>query len=69
MGSTKINIQLPYLLTLKRHNSVCRDGLMLKLKEMGITGKIWTWIKDFFTGRTATTNMNGFKGKKFSSYL
>ena len=69
MGSTKINIQLPYLLTLKRHNSVCSDGLVLKLKEMGITGKIWTWIKDFLTGRTATTNMNGFKGKKFSSYL
>ena len=65
-----MNIQLPYLLTLKRHNdSVWRDGLMLKLKEMGITGKIWTWIKDFLTGRTATINMNGFKGKKFSSYL
>ena len=53
----------------KTYDSVWRDGLMMKLKEMGITGKIWTWIKDFLTGRTATINMNGFKGKKFSSYL
>ena len=53
----------------KAYDSVWRDGLMLKLKEMGITGKIWTWIKHFLTGRTATINMNGFKGKKFSSYL
>ena len=46
-----------------------RNTEIIKLKEMGITGKIWTWIKDFLTGRTATINMNGFKGKKFSSYL
>ena len=26
----------------KAYDSVWRDGLMMKFKEMGITGKIWT---------------------------
>ena len=53
----------------KAYDSVWHDGLMFKLKEMGISGKIWKWINDFLTGRTANINMGGFKGKTFNSKL
>ena len=42
---------------------------MVKLKEMGITGRNWQWIKDFLTGRSAMINMGGVKGPDFSTAI
>ena len=42
---------------------------MVKLKEMGITGRIWQWIKDFLTDRSAMINMSGVKGVDFSTAI
>ena len=51
----------------KAYDSVWRDGLMVKLKEIRITGRIWHWIKDFLTDRSAAINMGGVKGPGFST--
>ena len=53
----------------KAYDSIWRDGLMVKLKEMGITGRIWQWIKDFLTDRSARINMSGVKGVDFSTAI
>ena len=53
----------------KAYDSVWRDGLMVKLKEMGITGRIWYWIRDFLTERSAVKNMSGVKGPDFSTVI
>lgn len=53
----------------KAYDSVWRDGLMMKLKEMGITGRIWQWIRDFLTDRSAVINMSGVKGQDFCTKL
>ena len=43
MGSTKMEHTAALFIDIeKAYDSVWCDGLMLKLKEMGITGKIWT---------------------------
>jgi len=31
---------------------VWRNGLLIKLKKLGINGKMFSWIADFFTDRT-----------------
>ena len=53
----------------KAYDSIWRDGLMVKLKEMGITGRIWQWIKDFLTDRSARINMSGVKGVDYSTAI
>ncbi|MEW8545279.1 MAG: reverse transcriptase domain-containing protein, partial [Candidatus Thiodiazotropha sp.] len=53
----------------KAYDSVWRDGLMVKLKEMGITGRIWHWIRNFLTDRSATINMSGVKGVDFCTEI
>ena len=44
---------------------------MVKLREIGITGRIWHWIRDFLTDtcRSGATciNMDGVKGPGFSA--
>ena len=53
----------------KAYDSVWRDGLMRKLKEKGITGRIWCWIRDFLTDRSAAINMSGVKGETFCTAI
>jgi hypothetical protein len=37
----------------KAFNSVWRDGLLVKLQRLGIRGKMWQWLSNFLTGRSA----------------
>ncbi|MEW8547044.1 MAG: reverse transcriptase domain-containing protein [Candidatus Thiodiazotropha sp.] len=50
----------------KAYNSVWREGLMFKLQKMGISGRIWYWIRDFLTERTASINFNSVRVPEFS---
>lgn len=50
----------------KAYDSVWRDGLMHKLWDMGITGRMWSWIRNFLTGRSASINMSGVKATVFN---
>ena len=36
----------------KAFDMVWRNGLLIKLKKLGINGKMFSWIADFFTDRT-----------------
>ena len=45
----------------KAYDSVWRNGLMRKLWDMGITGRMWSWIRDFLTERTGTINMSSVR--------
>ena len=51
----------------KAYDRVWRDGLMHKLWSMGITGRMWTWIRSFLTGRSAVINMSGIKAQEFGT--
>ena len=51
----------------KAYDSVWRDGLMCKLWDMGITGRMWSWIRDFLTERTGTINMSGVRAPEFKT--
>ncbi|MCG8113581.1 MAG: reverse transcriptase domain-containing protein, partial [Candidatus Thiodiazotropha taylori] len=51
----------------KAYDSVWRDGLMMKLKDMGITGRMWYWIRDFLADRSAVINLSGVRGPGFST--
>ena len=53
----------------KAYDSVWRDGLMRKLKEKGITGRIWCWIRDFLSDRSAAINISGVKGEAFCTAI
>ena len=37
----------------KAYDSVWRDGLLFKLYEKEIQGKMWFWLRDFLSERTA----------------
>ena len=53
----------------KAYDSVWRDDLMVKLKEKGITGRIWYWIRGFLTDRSAAITMSGDKGQSFDTAI
>ena len=36
----------------KAFDMVWTTGIMMKLQKLGITGKMYKWLKDFLTGRT-----------------
>ena len=40
---------------------------MRKLWDMGITGRMWSWIRDFLTERTGTINMSGVRAPEFKT--
>ena len=48
-----------YLDFAKAFDKVDHDILCHKIKELGITGKVGLWIKDFLTGRTQQVSANG----------
>ena len=37
----------------KAFDSVWRDGLLVKMHNLGIRGNVWSWISDFLSDRTA----------------
>ena len=53
----------------KAFDSVWRNGLLAKLHDMGITGKIWGWLQSFLESRQAFCNMKGSDNSKFCTML
>jgi hypothetical protein len=52
-GFNKDECTLAWLVDLeKAYDSIWHEGLMVKLYNMGIKGKIWRWINNFLSGRT-----------------
>ena len=51
----------------KAYDSVWRDGLMRKLWDMGVTGRMWSWIRNFLKDRTGTINMSGVRAPEFKT--
>ena len=46
----------------KSYDSVWRDGLMVKLAEMGINGRMWSWIRSFLSDRQVTCTIGNIHG-------
>ena len=53
----------------KAYDSVWREGLLFKLKEMGIRGRVWGWIRNFLTDRRAVINMGGERAQEFETNI
>ena len=48
----------------KAFDKVWRDGLRLKLRRCGVTGKMYTWISQYLYNRQARVKLQGHKSKK-----
>lgn len=53
----------------KAYDSIWREGLMVKLYNMGIKGEIWRWINNFLSGRTARCILGDFLGEEFETKI
>ena len=53
----------------KAYDSVWREGLLVKLYNLGIRGKTWSWIKNFLKNRTARCTFDDYVGEEFESKL
>ena len=53
----------------KAYDSVWREGLMFKLRKLGLTGRVWKWINSFLTSRHALISMGGKKGTCFATNI
>ena len=53
----------------KAYDSVWRDGLLFKLYEKGIQGKMWFWLRDFLSERTAVCSLRNQEGVQFQTNL
>ena len=49
----------------KAFDLVWRDGLLLKLRTLNISGNIWKWIKDFLTDRENCIAIGSGKSKNY----
>lgn len=41
----------------KAYDMVCREGLLIRLDQMGIKGRMWQWVSDFLSCRTIVVKM------------
>ena len=48
----------------KAFDKVWRDGLRLKMRNCGVTGKMYTWISHYLCNRQARVKLNGRKSKR-----
>ena len=51
----------------KAYDSVWREGLLYKLFNMGIVGRVWHWIFAFLQDRKASCTLQDFKGPIFET--
>lgn len=51
----------------KAFDTVWRDGLLYKLSNIGVSGRLWTWIKGFLDNRTAKCYIGNTVGDMFST--
>ncbi|MEW8548508.1 MAG: reverse transcriptase domain-containing protein, partial [Candidatus Thiodiazotropha sp.] len=51
----------------KAFDSVWREGLMFKLSNIGVCGRLWMWLKSFLDNRTARCYIGDTVGNQFCS--
>lgn len=44
----KESVVMVFLDIEKAYNMLCREGLLIRLLKVGIQGKIYKWLKDFY---------------------
>ena len=49
------------------YDSVWREGLFYKMADLNITGRMWWWIRDFLSHRTATCMLDNYRGSAFQT--
>jgi len=65
-GFNEDNFTLAVLIDFeKAFDSVWREGLLVKLHNSGIKGKMWNWIHNFLEERSARCLVNGHEGEWF----
>jgi ribonuclease P/MRP protein subunit RPP40 len=57
------NVDIIYVDFAKAFDKVDFQVTLRKLKKLGISGKLWTWIHEFLTGRCQAVLVNGSKSK------
>ena len=63
MTKTKMPADVIYLDFSKAFDKVDHTIVLCKMKKLGITGKIFHWLKSFLTERKQTVVVNGVKSK------
>ncbi len=53
----------------KSYDSVWREGLLYKLHRLGINGRMWDWIQEFLTNRTARCHVDEEEGNIFQTNI
>ena len=51
----------------KAYDSVWREGLLVKMHQQGIKGKIWAWIKDYLNNRRGRCTFEDHQGEEFKT--
>ena len=54
---------LVFLDVSKAFDKVWIDGLLFKIQQLGIVGKLFDWIKAYVSGRHQKVVLNGFQSK------
>lgn len=53
----------------KAFDSVWRDGLLVKMHNLGIRGDIWNWVSNFLSARKARCSLKGNYGPEFDTHV
>ena len=62
--NNKTPVDAAYLDFRKAFDSVPHERLMVKLRGYGISGNIYSWVKDFLSNRTQFVSINGVSSEK-----
>ena len=53
----------------KAFDSIWRDGLLVKMHNLGIRGNVWKWILNFLSSRRAKCFRKGTYGPEFETFV
>ena len=53
----------------KAFDSIWRDGLLVKMHNLGIRGNVWKWISNFLSSRRAKCFLKGTYGPEFETFV
>lgn len=60
----KKDVCMVFLDISKAFDRVYHEGLIFKLKQLGIEGNLLNWIRSYLTNRTQTVVLNGYKSER-----
>lgn len=49
----------------KAYDMMWKEGLLIKLSQMGIKGRVFTWVKEFLSDRIIMVKINGVMSKRY----